>query len=87
MTAMQARDHGGPPLDLVYQLLIYPAVDAPEIDGEFLYDSYKGGELSCWCLVEIVYVAETRLPTSFAHPVWSLFSKLRDCKNLILAEY
>ena len=76
VTAVQARDHGGPPL--VYQLLIYPAVDAPEIDGEFLYDSYKGGELSCRYLIELAYVAVTCLPTPLDQPVRSLLPRLWD---------
>ena len=27
----------------MHQLLIYPVVEVPKVDGEFLYDSYKGG--------------------------------------------
>jgi hypothetical protein len=66
VTAVQARDHGSPPL--VYQLLIYPAVDAPEIDGEFLYESYNGGDFSCWYLVDSAFVADTCLPAP-SYPV------------------
>ena len=39
VTAVSARDRGGP--KLVHQLLIYPVVEAAQVDGEFIYDSYK----------------------------------------------
>ena len=40
VTAVAARDQGGP--HFVYQLLIYPAVDAQEVTGEVTYESFKG---------------------------------------------
>ena len=40
VVAVLARDRGGP--KLVHQLLVYPVVDAPQENGEFTHESYKG---------------------------------------------
>ena len=40
VTAVSARDRSGP--RFVHQLLIYPVVEAALVNGEFIYESYKG---------------------------------------------
>lgn len=40
VTAISARDRARP--RFVHQLLVYPVVEVAQVNGEFLYESYRG---------------------------------------------
>ena len=72
VTAVAARDHGGP--KLVHQLLIYPVVEPPQQpDGKFLRGSYDGALYSnATCITHLrslMHVLFSRLLCACPHMI------------------